>query len=283
MLVNPIKEQNIEFDYALVDPNLNSNYLYELEGHLISLAPDYAQKISDSFPYLINLNNIDEDLLERIIKDDEKCVAQGFEPFFILKFKSYPTREPDIVEHLRLSIIFEMNEKKYLYRFYDPKIWILLNFFKTNDFIFKNKNFQYIQIGLLGYQYLFFIPRYEGSINEVDPDILFNININNRLILKKGLRILNFEQYLIEVEKRFNLIHKIKNIGLKKQDDIISTLYHVELLGVQYLETKFFIKLKDHSKGYAIASQRVIKLDWNNFFQNYDYIEDAIKEKVMYV
>ncbi len=83
MLLAPIHpKEMIEYDYVIIDPNLNAQYFYEVETQLKSLAPDYAKNVQHVFPYLLRLNSVNESLVEEIKQYDQHQAKAGLSPFF---------------------------------------------------------------------------------------------------------------------------------------------------------------------------------------------------------
>lgn len=283
MQIQPLETNTeIEFDYALIDPNLNANYYYELQSEMVSLAPEYAKKTEHVFPYLLNLNRVEPELLQEIQRHDQQYGTQGSAAFFILKFKSYPTREPDIVEHLKRSSIYQDQGKKFLYRFYDPKIWMLLNYFEATDFQNKNKYFQYIQFYFLNRMHTFHLPKAKETENIIQANLLRNIGLNNRLFELLQYKVEDLERYYTMVEQSFLNIEYLKSIGLSKQDDVVAAAFHMHLLGKDYVKSNFFLDLQSHDKGYEIASKRLSSDAWEVYFKSINLTNENIINRVMY-
>lgn len=283
MFLNPYEPlEKVEFDYAIVDLNLNATYFYELKTQLISLVPDYAIELKHSFPYLLRLSSVEKNLLEQINNDDLHQTSNGLIPFLIFKFKSKPTAEPDLVAHLKKMMIYENNGKKYLYRFFDPRVWILLNFFKSKDFSQLNKRFDTIQFALIKQQLCFKNTLNDQNL-ELDINLIENIGLINRT---KGLLKLNdidFHDYLMQshkIHQHIDLLKK-KYYGLLKQD-LVVILYHMHLLGEQYIESSFFSTLKNKEKGYEQASKATSTAEWLSFFKQIKILDQDLRNKVMY-
>lgn len=283
MFLNPYEPlEKVEFDYAIVDLNLNATYFYELKTQLISLVPDYAIELKHSFPYLLRLSSVEKNLLEQINNDDLHQISNGLIPFLIFKFKSKPTAEPDLVAHLKKMMIYENNGKKYLYRFFDPRVWILLNFFKSKDFSQLNKRFDTIQFALIKQQLCFKNTLNDQNL-ELDLNLIENIGLINRT---KGLLKLNdidFHDYLMQSQKIHQHIDLLKKkyYGLLKQD-LVVILYHMHLLGEQYIESSFFSTLKNKEKGYEQASKATSTAEWLSFFKQIKILDQDLRNKVMY-
>lgn len=200
MLLIPYEsEKMIEYDYAIIDPNLNADYFYDLESSLISLAPDYAKNIQHVFPYLIHLNNIDAELKNEILEFDKEKIENNYFPFFLFKFKSFPTREPDIVNHLKENLVYELDGKKVLYRFYDPRVWMNLNYFSSRDFLWLNKYFNEVELGFFCKNYKFLNKNIESYFVKNDQDLLERIGISNRTLDILKYKMFDLDQYFSTV------------------------------------------------------------------------------------
>lgn len=284
MLINPmlnLEHMYIEYDYAIIDLNLNADYFSDLKDELISLAPDYAQKIENSFPYLLRLNQLDKDLLNEINESDEASVKQEINPFFLFVFKSIPAREPDIVNHLKKILIYYYNNKKYLYRFYDPRVWILINHFNSTDFFEINKYFKSIKIGFLR-KYNYF-ENYNNGVNTLllDYELIENIGICNNVL--NLLRINDeLDTFFEKVLKIFFYINFSKKNGVKKKKDIVALVFHTLMLGDDYIKTDFYNKIKESIKGYEQQSKSLNVKEWNTFFDEYNFFDKELRNKVMY-
>lgn len=85
MLLEPIHPKEvIEYDYVIIDPNLNAQYFYEVEAQLKSLAPDYAKNVQHVFPYLLRLNSVGASLVDEIKQHDQNQIKAGLSPFFLM-------------------------------------------------------------------------------------------------------------------------------------------------------------------------------------------------------
>lgn len=282
MFLNPYEPlEKVEFDYAIIDLNLNADYFSDVKDRLISLAPDYAKKVEHSFPYLLRINQLDEDLLNEINESDKAQVKQGGNPFFLFIFKSIPTREPDIVNHFKNILVYLINEKKYLYRFYDPRVWILLNFFNSTDFLEVNKYFKNIRIGFIGKYFYFQNIKNNVLTSFMDHELIENIGICNNVLnlLNEGVE---FEYYFKKVNKIFFYINFSRGSNMKNNKDIVSFIFHVLLLGSDYINTNLFNKIKNSIKGYEQESKSLSSKEWNIFFDEYEFFDKDLRNKVMY-
>lgn len=276
--------ETIEYDYAIVDPNLNADYFYEIEDKLISLAPDYAKKNKKVFPYLLRLNSVDQSLILEIFKQDEKKIRQGQNTFLPFIFKSVPTREPDIVEHLKNKLIYELEGRFFLYRFFDPKIWIQLNYFKSSDFIEVNKYFKNIRLSLYNFNYFSNNSLRENSRGNtlIETDLLSEISICNNFLNLIQFKAFDIFDYYKKISDIHNSIGLIGNKEVEKINDKVAILYHMELLGENYIYTDFFERLLVSKKGYEQASKSLENLVWQDFFKKNNILDEELKNKVMY-
>ncbi|MCL6235385.1 hypothetical protein M5F03_09455 [Acinetobacter sp. ANC 5579] len=276
--------ETIEYDYAIVDPNLNADYFYEIEDKLISLAPNYANKNMKVFPYLLRLNRVDQSLISEIFKQDKKNLRQGKNTFLPFIFKSIPTREPDIVEHLKKKLVYELNGRFFLYRFFDPKIWIQLNYFKSSDFIELNKYFKNIRLNI--YDSYCFFNEYLGEKDEydcsIDYELLIKINICNNFLSLIQFKPYSISDYYKKIVEVYNSINLIEHMEIEKTNDKVAILYHMELLGKNYIYSDFFEKLLISKKGYEQASKLIENLMWQDFFIKNNIFDEELKNKVMY-
>lgn len=283
MLLEPIHPKEvIEYDYVIIDPNLNAQYFYDVEAQLKSLAPDYAKNVQHVFPYLLRLNSVDASLVDEIKQHDQNQIKAGLSPFFLMTFKSVPTREPDIVDHLKQNLVYEVGTKKYLYRFFDPKIWMLLNYFESQDFLWINKYFKNIEFNFLN-ETLCFDAGSEGDfIQQPDHDLLDKISVNNRVFEKLKFKTDDLPAYFLKVSQIFNYADLIKNKGILTKDDAVASIFHADLIGESFLETHFFQRLTESPKGYEQASKQLSTSEWDDFFKKQNIDDENLKNKVMY-
>ena len=273
---------DVDYDYVLIDPNLNANYIEEVEDKLVSLAPDYANDIAHVFPYLLRLNTVDKALFDEIQDHDIQQIKQGFSPFFLFYFKSFPTREPDIVKHLKQCLVYESDGKKYLYRFYDPRIWMILNYKFSSDFFWLNKYFQDVKFGFLGNLFYFKNMDRTDFQKNIDFQLLERIGIFNRTVDLLNEKNTDLNVYFLKVEEIFKNIEILESKKIYEKDDLITALFHIDLIGKNYIETSFFTNLGQHKKGYEQASKLLPTKDWEEFFLNNKVFDENLKNKVMY-
>lgn len=276
--------ETIEYDYAIIDLNLNANYYLELKDKMISLAPDYANEVKKSFPYLIRLNTIHSDLMDEICRCDLDKIKEGSNPFFLFTFRSIPKREPDIVNHLKETLVYESNGKKYLYRFYDPKVWILLNYFESTDFFEINKYCQNIKIGLLN-KIIFFKNRNKIKKNfssVFSYELISDIGLFNQIYGLLRFDLKELVDYFDLVEDIFFYIKFCKIKGMKESGDIVSAVFHIMLIGESYINSDLFMKLKKSIRGYEQQSKMLLTEEWSVFFEQNKIIDKELKNKVMY-
>lgn len=271
----------IEFDYAIIDLNLNADYFSDVKDKLISLAPDYAKKTENSFPYLLRINQLDSVFYNKIKESDKVKVKQGINPFFLFMFKSIPTREPDIFNHLKNILVYVRNEKKYLYRYYDPRVWMLLNFFESTDFFEINKYFRNIKIGFMG-DYFFFENKAKNAVtSSIDFAFVDEVSMCNNVLILLNEDI-GFERYIEKINKIFFYIKFCKKNNVKNKKDIVSIVFHTLLLGDEYVNTGLFRKMKNSIKGYETESKLLSSKEWMIFFDEYKVFDNDLRSKVMY-
>lgn len=282
MFLHPYEPlEEVEFDYAIIDLNLNADYFSDVKDKLISLAPDYAKKVEHSFPYLLRINQLDTDLLNEINESDGAQVKKGLNPFFLLVFKSIPTREPDIVNHLKNILVYSLSKKKYLYRFYDPRVWILLNYFNSKDFLQINRYFSNIRIGFLKNHTYF--KNYKNSVPNLllDHELIENIGVCNNVLSLLSIHD-ELDVYFEKVLKIFFYIDFSKKNNIQNTKDIIAFIFHALLLGDEYINTDFFREIKKSIKGYEQQSKNISSKEWNCFFDEYNFFDKDLRNKVMY-
>lgn len=272
----------VEFDYAIIDLNLNSCFFSVLQNQLISLAPDNAKKIHSSFPYLLKLTNLSRGLLDEIKDDDLIKISKNLMPFLFFKFKSKPIAEPDLVKYLKNNIIYENKGKKYLYRFYDPRVWVLLNFFQSQDFSGLNRFFDVVDISYFKNSNKFKNILVDFNL-ELDLKLIEDISLINRVIGLFHFKYVELNKYIIFSQRVFEYIYLIKsnnNELLKK--DLVLAVYHLYLLGEKYFDSQMFKSLINHSKGYEWASKETSSEQWIYFFEEMQILDNNLRDRVMY-
>lgn len=283
MLLYPCEPvEELEFDYAIIDLNLNASFFYILKDHLISLAPDNAKKNQQIFPYLLRLNSIARDVIDEIKSDDFKKISKNLMPFLLFRFKSKPIAEPDLVKHLKNKLIYEGNGKKYLYRFYDPRVWVLLNFFQSKDFSQLNRLFEFIEINCFKGNYYFKNILVDLNL-EVDNKLIEKISLINRVIGLLKLDDVGFNEYMVlskGISEYINILKK-KNIKILKKD-LVVVVYHIFLIGEKYIGSHFFNTLINNSKGYEQASKGISKEKWFSFFEEIKLVDNNLIDRMMY-
>ena len=92
----------------------------------------------------------------------------------------------------------------------------------------------------------------------------------------------DFDQYFSTVSVLSEYIHLAKENEVYLKNDLIATIFHVELIGKYFFESELFQNLKNNSKGYEQASKELSTKEWEVFFNNHKIFDENLKNKVMY-
>lgn len=283
-------KHEVEFDYAIIDLNANAEYFEQLQNNLISLVPSFAQNIKTSFPYLLRLSSVDDKLIHEINKYNDEQISLGQLPFFLFKFKSKPVREPDIVNFLKKKIIYDVNGRKFLYRFYDPRVWVLMNFLNFSDFSFINKYFTYVEIPVSKSSIIFMNNMEEISevndFNSIDAEnrikLIDRVTVCNRVLNILEFYSHDFSIFLDKIHSIFNNIKELDEFGVSNIKDLVAATFHLEILGKELIEDNLFVHALESESGYDNQSKNISINDWDKLFDKLGVVDKDIQNKVIY-
>lgn len=113
-------------------------------------------------------------------------------------------------------------------------------------------------------------------------ELLDNIGINNQVLGLIQYNFYDLENYFNKVIEIFQYINLLNGKKIMNKSDKVVILYHMFLLGSDYIETEFFYKLYVSEKGYEQASKQISTVQWNDFFKKNNICDEILKNKVMY-
>ena len=274
-------KNEVEFDYAIIDLNANAEYFSNLQDNLISLGPNYAENIKTSFPYLLRLSSIDEILLNEINNYDNEKINLGELPFFLFKFKSKPVREPDIVNFLKKKIIYDVSGKKFLYRFYDPRVWILINFLESPDFSSINRYFDYIEISILKNK-ITFKNNMKDINDEIDFKLIEKATVCNQVLGLIDFNFYSFNNFMDKINSLFSIVNRLQALNVLDKKDLVAAAFHIEIFGFRFFENDKFMNLIHSKNGYDSESKKLSISDWDEILIKHEILDKDIKNKVIY-
>lgn len=276
-----------DHQYLLIDQAIVGKF----EGYsqyIISLAPDFNLLQAEQYPILLKFDKLSLEKQQELLDYHESFIGLYQQPIFSVLFKTrYEQTDESLAKYFKKILYVDKNGKIFLRRIYDPKVIFQLNCYESRFDILSNIFKPFSDVSIFFNKKFITFTLNEDAIQQdgILENVSFSkISLVNRLvdILNLNDRDINFVQYFskstfddIEVINKF-VGHKLGKF------DYLALLYHVKLLGIEFLKLDEVRGVLNHDEGYFKASKSLDDENWEKIFNKLNVIDSEFKNKVMY-
>ncbi len=289
MIIRPEPLSFFEHQYALVDQVIAG----EIDDYPhIPLVLDEFKHQEDLYPKLLLLNLFSPEEKRRLEEQIKEAINARY-PATVGVFLQSPVQNAgDFAESLKKKFVLH-DGKKYLFRYYDPKVLAQLYWMKPDFFESEMKELVQVWTVAAHNQYYSLEPEFEQSIdknNIIDAQRLEHIGIINRVLKKQFLHKLPLPEQIEYSKKIDDYIYRAKSYGLSGQTDLMAFSMQSLLAGAYFDEQSSIIKdiltsIKNEqgNASYQKICRNLTLSEWDEIFAQFNLHDQKTKKEIIYV
>ncbi|OUY08276.1 hypothetical protein [Acinetobacter populi] len=293
-------EKNLDietYQYAIIDQAL-VGVLNGYEEVKISLAPEFSILEENIYPVLIDLTKLDNEMRQELYSEHQSFIKYYQQPLlsilFTLKQEIAEDKNFDLKKYFHTLFYYKKSEKFYLRRLYDPRVILQLNWYDDQidllNLVFSPFECMSLYHDLNLYSFKLVTYREAAKINlQKVSKILENIDFMpisyaNRLVNKLNIKDLELGFFAQVCKTAYTNLQRIQQKSNQQitQFDIVALLFHMQLLGVNYLQLDQVLSLLASDEGYDQASKALDIQNWEKVFQQLNVSDMNLKNRVIY-
>lgn len=293
-------EKNLDietYQYAIIDQAL-VGVLNGYEEVKISLAPEFSILEENIYPVLIDLTKLDNEMRQELYSEHQSFIKYYQQPLlsilFTLKQEIAEDKNFDLKKYFHTLFYYKKSEKFYLRRLYDPRVILQLNWYDDQidllNLVFSPFECMSLYHDLNLYSFKLVTYREAAKINlQKVSKILENIDFMpisyaNRLVNKLNIKDLELGFFAQVCKTAYTNLQHIQQKSNQQitQLDIAALLFHMQLLGEDYLDLDQMTSLINNPEGYDKSSKAMNDQQWDYLFKQLNILDKGLMQKVKY-